>query len=934
MKQVGVAAFAAMVVLTVATAGAGAVPVHPAAAARAVPKPLWQQSRDYWTTLRAPREAPASGRERVGGPRRVREDALERRHALGFPPAAQELERREEIANETGRSPRRTARLAGMDAVQRAQLLVLLVQFDPNANDDFSGFERYDAEAEGNCVTEPAGTTFSGPVHNQMPDPADAALSDNNTFWVPDFNREHYEKLIFSSEGLTEPIRPDLKGGVDISGRTVKNYYAEVSKGRYDLEGGVTPWLTVPHSEAWYSADSCAAGEKSDAGAPENPRGKGQMAIDAMNELAATQPDFPWADYDVEDQGDLDGDGNLYEPNGVIDHVVLVHAGSDQADGGGAQGTYADWASAQAIDPAAGGHEIGDTGFKFFNYIVQAEDAGAGVIAHEFGHDLGLPDLYDNISGTEPDVGWWDLMSTGSHSGPLFQTIPTHMGAWSKYVLGWDTPKVLEYGSKAAQVTLGQASRPPAGTEDSVRIDLPDKRVTVGAPHSGANAWWSNYDQDYADVRLTRSLDVPQGADVRFWSWDDYVIEELWDYGFIEVSTDDGATWTQLEVRDEAGNLVSTDEDPNRNLASFFGGVENGLTGSSGGYRHDWVDLTPYAGRTVQLRLRYLTDAAFQERGWFADDFEVTADGQRVWSDDVEGGDNGWTAQRRSLGNTRGAGWVRTSGSFDAEQYYLAEWRTATGFDAGLRTPYATNYDQEGAWNVTRTPYNAPGLLLWYRDGRYNSNDIGSHLADPPSIGSKGTALLVDAHYEPTRLRGEAAAANPSLMDNLNGRQQAMDAAFGPVGRYGFRLCYQPGASATDLLCNQFGRRAGVLRFTDARTWYPGIEYRPDLDPEEPLFYRDADASVVVPSKANEIYSTRVVDRNGRLLPQLFGTPFGEGHVLGTGNPADGRPANAETGDPGTAGDLSLGVRVAIRHVRADKTTVRVRVRPGHRAGR
>jgi hypothetical protein len=125
-----------------------------------------------------------------------------------------------------------------------------------------------------------------------------------------------------------------------------------------------------------------------------------------------------------------------------------------------------------------------------------------------------------------------------------------------------------------------------------------------------------------------------------------------------------------------------------------------------------------------------------------------------------------------------------------------------------------------------------------------------------------------------------------------------------------------------------------VLRFTDARTWYPGIEYRPDLDPEEPFFYRDADASVVVPSKANEIYSTRVVDRNGRLLPQLFGTPFGDGHVLGTGNPADGRPANVETGDPGTAGDLSLGVRIGIRHVRADKTTVTVRVRPGHRGRR
>ena len=209
---------------------------------------------------------------------------------------------------------------------------------------------------------------------------------------------------------------------------------------------------------------------------------------------------------------------------------------------------------------------------------------------------------------------------------------------------------------------LGQGSRPPKGTETAVKVNLPAKRVQVGEPHSGDLAWWSSNDQSYADVRLTRSIDVPAGHDVRFWSWNDYVIEEFWDYGFIEVSTD-GADWTQLEVFDEAGTIVSTDEDPNGNLAGLFGGLENGLTGSTNGYRHDYVDLTPYAGSTIQLRLRYLTDPAFEERGWFADDFSVTADGTTVWSDDVEGGLNGWTADNGTLTNTTGNGWVQTSGT-------------------------------------------------------------------------------------------------------------------------------------------------------------------------------------------------------------------------------------------------------------------------------
>ena len=68
---------------------------------------------------------------------------------------------------------------------------------------------------------------------------------------------------------------------------------------------------------------------------------------------------------------------------------------------------------------------------------------------------------------------------------------------------------------------------------------------------------------------------------MRFWSWDNYDIEELWDYGFIEVSTDGGSTWTQLEVRDEAGNVVSTNDDPNGRLRDY-GGLQNGLTGRPG----------------------------------------------------------------------------------------------------------------------------------------------------------------------------------------------------------------------------------------------------------------------------------------------------------------------------------------------------------------
>ena len=71
--------------------------------------------------------------------------------------------------------------------------------------------------------------------------------------------------------------------------------------------------------------------------------------------------------------------------------------------------------------------------------------------------------------------------------------------------------------------------------------------------------------------------------------------------------------------------------------------------------------------------------------------------------------------------------------------------------------------------------------------------------------------------------------------------------------------------------------------FTDALGWYPGIEFD-----GAGLFFRDVDASTVIPSRGNETYSTRVVDSDGNPVPDLYGaTIFGGAHYLGTGNPGD-----------------------------------------------
>jgi immune inhibitor A len=95
-----------------------------------------------------------------------------------------------------------------------------------------------------------------------------------------------------------------------------------------------------------------------------------------------------------------------------------------------------------------------------------------------------------------------------------------------------------------------------------------------------------------------------------------------------------------------------------------------------------------------------------------------------------------------------------------------------------------------------------------------------------------------------------------------------------------------------------------VPHFTDAKGWYPGMELR-----GEDLFFRDIDASVVVPSKDNRRYTTRIVDENGNPLTDLYGTDLGDGIILGSGNPADGNPLDTPVED------LSLGVELTVRRV-------------------
>ena len=801
--------------------------------------------------------------------------------------------------------------------VEQAKLLTLLIEFDDAAADTFTDWERITDILDPTCVTETV--TLSGPMHNGIPDPEPVGSGrDNNTFWVSDFGVDHYESLMFSEEGITERVRTDLTGpdgqpGIDISGYTLSNYYEENSNGLYNLTGTVVDWLTLPHSEGWYGADSCAGGRASMVGHPDNPIGVQQSVVDAVDVLNALEPGFNWDEFDTDDDG-------------VVDHLVIVHAGVGEEGGGGPEGTYAIWSHSSDVMPAAGGHmacSAGSAGcdpdndIRVLNYIMQPEDAGVGVFAHEYGHDLGLPDLYNVVGDGDSDVEFWGLMSTGSHSGPIFQAIPTNLGIWSKWVLGWADPVIMDTEDRPRTVKIGQTSNPPFGSTDGVRIVLPDQEATLSVPHSGDNMWWSNNDANWADYRLGQTFDLTGATAPIFTFWTDFTIEELWDYAFVELSTDGGTTWVQLPDMDG----ITTNDDPFGRLVDY-GGLQNGITGDSDGWIEMSFDLSAYAGDAIQLRFRYATDAAFVERGMFVDDVAIEEIG---FFDDAESGPGGWVNDAQAFVGEPGAGWIMTPGTFSFPHYYLAEWRNLDGFDAGLEYTYDSTFLRfdTGEWLVERVPYNAPGMLVWYRNTRYTVNDVNTPTFDPPSLGAKGMLLIVDSHFDPLRrIIGTGGCA----LCNLAGRPQASNAAFNTWGTAPFQEGFEnPDGS---IVISPIEAQEPVTTFTDSLGWAPGIEVRLDLGG---FFFRDRDASVVVPSYGGADYDWRVVWPDGSPATDFWGGGWG------SGDPQDGFTAGAYDPDVAYEG-VEIGTYIELQRVARNNTWANVhiwnsRTNPRHHGG-
>jgi len=206
---------------------------------------------------------------------------------------------------------------------------------------------------------------------------------------------------------------------------SVRDVYLQSSYNQLTVESTIYPWITLPETEHYYA---------------DNKNGFSETFVEALHDALAIidkDPNFSFRDFDVNDDN-------------TIDAITFLHSGygaewssTDCYGSGAAQRIWSHkWTMPSRL------HWYSSDGVRVNKYHISPAIWGTcgsnigriGVIAHELGHFLGLPDLYDGSGGE--GVGSFDLMGN-SWGFDGSQRYPPILSSWCKIQLGWATPTVL-----------------------------------------------------------------------------------------------------------------------------------------------------------------------------------------------------------------------------------------------------------------------------------------------------------------------------------------------------------------------------------------------------------------------------------------------------------------------------------------------------------
>jgi M6 family metalloprotease-like protein len=248
-----------------------------------------------------------------------------------------------------------------------------------------------------------------------------------------------------------------------------RSFYRELSHGLLDIQGKSYGWYTLSGNLSRYvgPATGCA------------PYGtcNGVWSWEAFDSLQAglreavglTRWSVDWGWYDNDGP---DGIPNSGDDDGVVDLTVFIQPtrdGSCVAPMNNDPWPHKGYLGVPTSVPWTGHYgqniTVGDyvllSGVGGTSGCDSTRMMSIGTLAHETGHGLGLPDLYDYSLATN-GAGFWSLMGYGNYR--TMQS-PAHLDAWSLNQLGWVTLRPL---TGAGTYSLG-----PVETGDTVLLVRP-----------------------------------------------------------------------------------------------------------------------------------------------------------------------------------------------------------------------------------------------------------------------------------------------------------------------------------------------------------------------------------------------------------------------------------------------------------------------------
>ncbi|TWD81929.1 immune inhibitor A peptidase M6 [Kribbella amoyensis] len=208
---------------------------------------------------------------------------------------------------------------------------------------------------------------------------------------------------------------------------------------------------------------------------------------------------------------------------------------------------------------------------------------------------------------------------------------------------------------------------------------------------------------DVSYKRLTRTVDLTGGTSGSLSFKMSYNTEADWDYVFVEAHTVGQDDWTTLPdtnghtQQDTGQSCASGWVQLHPQLAHYQGadcsptgttGAWNAASGASSGWQ-DWnIDLTPYAGKQVEVSITYASDWGTQGLGTFVDDTTVTIDGTARAQTSFETDLGGWVVSGAPTGSAPNPNdWIRTPTAFDEGAGVTTRDTVFVGFGAeGLTT--------------------------------------------------------------------------------------------------------------------------------------------------------------------------------------------------------------------------------------------------------